>query len=55
MTHAIVLKELKHTRDAKSLEVTDSVKHKTKEYIKKFMARFSTANYARSPEDTQGK
>ncbi|ODM96183.1 hypothetical protein Ocin01_10498 [Orchesella cincta] len=55
ITHAILLKELKHTRDVHSLEVTDSVKHKTKEYIKKFMARFPHGVYIRSPEQTQSK
>lgn len=53
MTHAILLKELKHSREGKTLEVTDSVKHKTKEYVKKFMGRFGSNNYAPSPEDSQ--
>ncbi|CAL8135437.1 unnamed protein product [Orchesella dallaii] len=55
ITHTIMLKELKHTRDVASLEVTDSVKHKTKEYIKKFMARFPNGIYVRSPENPQSK
>jgi hypothetical protein len=54
MTHAIVTKELKN-KEGKPLEVTDSVKHKTKEYIKKFMGRFGSSNYLPSPEETQEK
>jgi len=55
MTHAIFLKELKNAREGKPLEVTDSVKHKTKEYIKKYMGRFGSSHYLRSPEDSQDK
>lgn len=55
MTHAILLKELKHSRGNKPLEVTDGVKQKTKEYVKKFMGRFGNSNYIPSPEDSSQK
>lgn len=53
MTHGIMTKELKHIREGKALEVTESIKVKTKEYVKKYMARFANSNYLRSPEDKQ--
>lgn len=55
MTHAIFLKELKHSREGRPLEVTEGVKQKTKEYIKKFMGRFGTSNYIPSPGENESQ
>ena len=33
-------KELKHCRNIEDLEVNENVKHKAKEYIKKYMGRY---------------
>jgi hypothetical protein len=49
MTHAIVTKELKQFKGGKPLEVTEGVRTKTKEYVKKFMGRFGNTNYIPSP------
>lgn len=35
-----MLKELKHCNNVSFLEVTDSVKNKAREYIKKYMSKF---------------
>lgn len=35
-----MLKELKYCIDVNLLEVTDSVKNKAREYIKKYMSKF---------------
>ena len=51
MTHTIALKELKRCRDGKSLVVNESVKHKTKEYVKKYMAKYEGRDYVKSPEE----
>ena len=52
MTHTITLKELKRCQDGKTLIVSESVKHKTKEYVKKYMAKFP-GNYVKSPEQDE--
>ncbi|XP_072181261.1 uncharacterized protein [Diadema setosum] len=40
LTHGIMAKELKHCRNIEDLEVNENVKHKAKEYIKKYMGRY---------------
>ncbi|KAK2495114.1 hypothetical protein MC885_007787 [Smutsia gigantea] len=40
LTHGIMNKELKHCKSPEDLECNDSVKHKTKEYMKKYMQKF---------------
>jgi len=52
MTHANAMKEIKHSKDGKTIIVNESVKHKTKEYVRKYMARFQGKS-ARSPEVSQ--
>lgn len=37
-----MLKELKYCNNVNLLEVTDSVKNKAREYIKKYMSKFGT-------------
>uniref|UniRef100_A0A6P6XRU4 [histone H3]-lysine(36) N-trimethyltransferase n=1 Tax=Dermatophagoides pteronyssinus TaxID=6956 RepID=A0A6P6XRU4_DERPT len=39
LTHAIVEKELKQVKSSKDLAFTDSVKHKTKDFIKRYMSQ----------------
>lgn len=40
LTFFVMLKELKYCNDVKVLEVTESVKVKAREYIKKYMSKF---------------
>lgn len=40
LTFFVMLKELKHCNNVSLLEVTDSVKNKAREYIKKYMSKF---------------
>lgn len=39
LTHHVMIKELKSVEDVQSLQVNDSVKHKAKYYVKKYMNR----------------
>lgn len=45
-----MLKELKYCIDVNLLEVTDSVKNKAREYIKKYMSKFGKL-YIRDEND----
>ena len=45
----VTTKEVKHCKNAKTLVVNDSVKHKTKEFVKKYMGKFAGRTYAPSP------
>lgn len=40
LTYFVMLKELKYCNNVTLLEVTDSVKNKAREYIKKYMSKF---------------
>nr|XP_054752498.1 histone-lysine N-methyltransferase SETD2-like [Lytechinus pictus] len=50
LTHGIMAKELKHCRNIEDLEVNENVKHKAKEYIKKYMGRYGKL-YKKDPAD----
>ena len=50
LTHFVLAKELKHCRNIEDLVVNDSVKHKAKDFIKKYMTKFGTA-YKRELND----
>lgn len=50
MTHFVLAKELKHCRNIEDLVVNDSVKHKAKDFIKKYMVKFGPA-YKRGNDD----
>ncbi|XP_059480678.1 histone-lysine N-methyltransferase SETD2 [Neocloeon triangulifer] len=49
LTNFVMLKELKHCRKVSDLACNDSVKHKAREYIKKYMAKFGEL-YSRERE-----
>ena len=38
LTHFVMLKELRHCRNIEDLCCSETVKHKAKEYVKKYMA-----------------
>ncbi|KAF1542268.1 Histone-lysine N-methyltransferase SETD2, partial [Eudyptula albosignata] len=40
LTHGVMNKELKYCKNPEDLECNENVKHKTKEYIKKYMQKF---------------
>uniref|UniRef100_A0A087X778 [histone H3]-lysine(36) N-trimethyltransferase n=1 Tax=Poecilia formosa TaxID=48698 RepID=A0A087X778_POEFO len=50
LTHGVMNKELKACKNPEDLECNENVKHKTKEYIKKYMQRFGSVY--RPKEDT---
>ncbi|KAM9309569.1 histone-lysine N-methyltransferase SETD2 isoform 2-T2 [Pholidichthys leucotaenia] len=50
LTHGVMNKELKACKNPEDLECNENVKHKTKEYIKKYMLRFGSVY--RPKEDT---
>ncbi len=51
LTHGVMNKELKSCSNPEDLECNENVKHKTKEYIKKYMQKFGTVY--RPKEDTE--
>ncbi|XP_030605294.1 histone-lysine N-methyltransferase SETD2 isoform X2 [Archocentrus centrarchus] len=51
LTHGVMNKELKACKNPEDLECNENVKHKTKEYIKKYMLRFGSVY--RPKEDTE--
>ncbi|KAM6374829.1 histone-lysine N-methyltransferase SETD2 [Alca torda] len=51
LTHGVMNKELKYCKNPEDLECNENVKHKTKEYIKKYMQKFG-AIY-KPKEDTE--
>lgn len=52
ITYSVLLKESKHCENtANTLKATDSVKGKTREYIKKYMAKFGR-NYEKASGET---
>ncbi|XP_075721254.1 uncharacterized protein LOC119165735 isoform X3 [Rhipicephalus microplus] len=40
LTHFVMAKELKHCKNVEDLECNDNVKHKAKEFIQKYMAKY---------------
>ncbi|EDO43764.1 predicted protein, partial [Nematostella vectensis] len=40
LTHGVMMKELQHVKSAESLQCNDSVKVKTKDYIRSYMKKF---------------
>jgi len=50
LTHFVLAKELKHCRKIEDLVVNDSVKHKAKDFIKKYMTKFGPS-YKRGNDD----
>lgn len=50
MTHFVLAKELKHCRNIEELVVNESVKHKAKDFIKKYMTKFGPV-YKRGTDD----
>ncbi|XP_059520930.1 histone-lysine N-methyltransferase SETD2 isoform X2 [Myotis daubentonii] len=51
LTHGVMNKELKYCRSPEDLECNENVKHKTKEYIKKYMQKFGAVY--KPKEDTE--
>lgn len=52
LTHFVMAKELKHCRNIEDLECNENVKHKAKDFVKKYMAKFGTVyRKAASPKD----
>lgn len=52
LTHFVMAKELKHCRNVEDLECNDNVKHKAKDFVKKYMAKFGPVfKKSASPKD----
>jgi histone-lysine N-methyltransferase SETD2 len=50
LTHFVMLKELKHCRNVSDLVCNDNVKHKARDFVKKYMAKFGVT-YQREAEN----
>ena len=52
LTHFVMLKELKQVPSIEALHCSDSVKHKTQQFVDKYMKKFGQVFY-RDPNDTK--
>lgn len=50
LTHFVMLKELKHVRTVDDLQYNDNVKHKARDFIKKYMAKFGAVFHKRDDD-----
>ncbi|XP_014210981.1 probable histone-lysine N-methyltransferase CG1716 isoform X2 [Copidosoma floridanum] len=50
LTHFVLAKELKHCKSVDELECNDNVKHKAKDFVRKYMSKFG-AVYQKTDED----
>ncbi|KAK9510749.1 hypothetical protein O3M35_005471 [Rhynocoris fuscipes] len=50
LTHFVMVKELKHCSSIEDLSCNDNVKHKARDFIRKYMNKFGSV-YTRSPDD----
>ncbi|KAM9098082.1 histone-lysine N-methyltransferase SETD2 isoform X1 [Sarcophilus harrisii] len=53
LTHGVMNKELKYCKNPEDLECNENVKHKTKEYIKKYMQKFGTVYKPKEDTDLE--
>jgi SRI (Set2 Rpb1 interacting) domain. len=49
LTHFVLVKELKHCRSVGDLQCNENVKHKAKDFIRKYMSKFGEV-YVREKE-----
>ncbi|XP_063586076.1 histone-lysine N-methyltransferase SETD2-like isoform X2 [Penaeus indicus] len=52
LTHFVMVKELKQLQSIDLLECSESVKHKTKDFVRKYMSKYG-ATFKRDPNDTK--
>lgn len=52
LTHFVMVKELKQLHSIEALECSDSVKHKTRDFVRKYMAKYGPV-FKRDPNDTK--
>ncbi|KAF2368332.1 WW domain [Trinorchestia longiramus] len=52
LTHFVMVKELKQLPSIEDLDCSESVKHKTKDFVRKYMAKYGTS-FKRDPLDTK--
>lgn len=50
LTHFVLAKELKHCKSVDELQCNDNVKHKAKDFVRKYMSKFG-AVYQKSTDD----
>ncbi|XP_067386549.1 histone-lysine N-methyltransferase SETD2 isoform X2 [Emydura macquarii macquarii] len=53
LTHGVMNKELKYCKNPEDLECNENVKHKTKEYIKKYMQKFGAVYKPKEDTDLE--
>ncbi|XP_070585712.1 histone-lysine N-methyltransferase SETD2 isoform X3 [Erythrolamprus reginae] len=53
LTHGVMNKELKYCKTPEDLECNENVKHKTKEYIKKYMQKFGSVYKPKEDTDME--
>lgn len=52
LTHFVMVKELKQLHSIEALECSDSVKHKTRDFVRKYMSKYGSV-FKRDPNDTK--
>lgn len=52
LTHFVMVKELKQLHSIDALECSDSVKHKTRDFVRKYMSKYGSV-FKRDPNDTK--
>lgn len=52
LTHFVMVKELKQLHSIDALECSDSVKHKTRDFVRKYMSKYGSI-FRRDPNDTK--
>jgi len=52
LTHFVLVKELKQLGSVEALDCSDSVKHKTRDFVRKYLAKYGAA-FRRDPSDTR--
>lgn len=52
LTHFVMVKELKQLHSIEALDCSDSVKHKTRDFVRKYMSKYGSV-FKRDPNDTK--
>jgi len=52
LTHFVMVKELKQLPSIDDLHCNENVKHKTKEFVRKYMGKYGSS-FKRDPNDTK--
>lgn len=51
LTHFVLAKELKHCKSVDELQCNENVKHKAKDFVRKYMSKFGAVYQKSTDED----